>query len=220
MKKVRIFTVFLTCLMSFLVTKDLLAAEYQFSPGDVVTVSVWGYDDQFQGKNASAIAGNELVIRPDGRMSFPLVGEIQASGLTIAELTNRITAGLSEYIVNPKVSVNVVKFHTIRLYVLGEVAKPGMYEVEKQHNILDAIGMAGGQTKDAAKKKVMIIRSGQTDQPITVNLLKLLKDGDMSQNQVLNDGDVVYLSSNGRLDIARDILPYLSGLYYATHLHD
>ncbi|MDF2656773.1 MAG: polysaccharide export protein [Bacillota bacterium] len=216
MKKFLIFALLLplwtTCFMADVES----APEYRLLPGDVVTVSVWGYADQFQSKDA----GNELLIRPDGAMSFPIVGEIQASGLTVTELTDRITAGVGEYIVNPKVSVNVVRFHTIRIYVLGEVVKPGMYEVEKQHNLLDAIGMAGGQTKDAAKKKVMILRNGQTEHPITVNLLKMLKDGDMSQNHVLNDGDVVYLSSNGRLDIARDILPYLSGLYYATHLHD
>ena len=168
------------------------AEEYRIGAGDVLTIGVWGFED---------LQGKELVVRPDGNVNFPLVGEVPAAGMTGSELTEKMTTGLSEYVKNPQVTVNVVKFHTTRVYVLGEVAKPGMYELEKQHNLLDAIGIAGSYTKEAAKKKVTIIRKDQTGDPIKVNLMNIWEKGDMTQNYALNDGDVVYLSDNGKIDI-------------------
>lgn len=172
--------------------KDVGTKDYHLGAGDVLTIGVWGFED---------LQGKELVVRPDGKVNFPLVGEVQAAGMSTEELTAKMTTGLSEYVKNPQVTVNVFKFHTTRVYVLGEVAKPGMYELEKQHNLLDAIGIAGSYTKEAAKKKVTIIRKDQTGTPIKVNLMNIWEKGDMTQNYTLNDGDVVYLSDNGKIDI-------------------
>lgn len=176
-------------------TVNIVGAEdYKLAAGDVLTIGVWGFED---------LQGEELVVRPDGKVNFPLVGEVQAAGLTGSELTSKLTTGLGEYVKNPQVTVNVFKFHTTRIYVLGEVAKPGMYELEKQHNLLDAIGIAGSYTEEAAKKKVIIIRKDQTGDPIKVNLMNIWEKGDMTQNYALNDGDVVYLSDNGKIDIPK-----------------
>ena len=168
------------------------AEEYHLSPGDVLTIGVWGYED---------LLAKELLVKPDGNIGFPLVGEVQAAGKSSVELSGILTTGLSEYVKDPKVTVNVFKLHTTRVYVLGMVEKPGMYELEKQHNLLDAIGMAGSYTKEAAKKRVTIIRKDQTVPPIKVNLMNIWEKGDMTQNYALNDGDVVYLSDNGKIDI-------------------
>ena len=168
------------------------AGEYRLGAGDVLNVTVWGYEN---------LQVKELVVRPDGNISFPLVGEIKASGSSTGQLTENLTQGLSEYMKEPKVTVNILKFHTTRVYVLGMVTKPGMYELEKQHNLLDAIGIAGSYTKEAAKKKVTIIRNDQTRTPIKVNLMNIWEKGDMSQNYALGDGDVVYLSDNGQVNI-------------------
>lgn len=168
------------------------AGEYSLRAGDVLNVTVWGYEN---------LQVKELVVRPDGNISFPLVGEIKASGSSTRQLTENLTQGLSEYMKEPKVTVNILKFHTTRVYVLGMVNKPGMYELEKQHNLLDAIGIAGSYTKEAAKKKVTIIRNDQNRTPIKVNLMNIWEKGDMSQNYALGDGDVVYLSDNGQINI-------------------
>ena len=173
-------------------TKAAVPADYHLGAGDVLTVGVWGREE---------LQAKELVIKPDGKVAFPLVGEVQAAGATTEELTGTLTTGLSEYLKDPKVTVNVFKFHTTRVYVLGMVAKPGLYELEKQHNLLDAIGMAGSYTKEAAKKKVIIIRKDQTGDPIKVNLMNIWEKGDMTQNYALGDGDVVYLSDNGQINI-------------------
>ena len=183
------------------------AEDYRLGAGDVLTVGVWGYED---------LQAKELVVRPDGNIDFPLVGEVQAAGVTSAELNKQLTTGLGEYVKNPKVSVNIFKFHTTRVYVLGKVNKPGMYELEKQHNLLDAIGMAGSYTKEAAKKKVVIIRKDQTGPPIKVNLMNIWEKGDMTQNYALGDGDVVYLSDNGQIDIPS----ILSSAYQLAHFTD
>jgi len=155
-----------------------------------------------------------IMIRPDGKISFPLVGEVTAAGLTTSQFTDLITKVLREYVNEPKVTVNVVKFRTTRVYALGEVVRPGMYELDKNHNLLDAIGIAGGYTQYAAKKLVFVLRNGKTEQPLKINLLRLLKEGDMSQNVPLGEGDVVYITSSGKLDFARDILPFIYGAYY------
>lgn len=189
------------------------AQEYQLAPGDVLEISVWGYED---------LHVKEIAVRPDGRIAFPLAGEVQAAGLSPAALNQAITGLLSNYVKNPMVTVNIMKYGTTRVYVLGEVAKPGMYELEKQHNLLDAIGAAGSYTQYAAKKKIYVIRKEQeaVSTKLKVNLLKLLEKGDMSQNIALNDGDIVYLTSSGKLDFARDILPWISAAYYTDRIEN
>lgn len=183
--------------------------EYKLGPGDVISVGVWGYED---------LKNEELVIRPDGKLSFPLAGELNVQGMTAGELTTALTTKLGKYVIEPNVTVNVAKFRTTRVYVLGEVTKPGMYELEKQHNLLDAIGMAGSYTKRAAKKEIFIIHKENVDKPQKVNLLKLLRNGDVSQNVALNEGDVVYLTSNGKITFATDVLPWITAIYQVDRL--
>jgi len=208
------------------------AGEYVLGPGDVLAISVWGHDELAISKsvmtqtgtaysNLNAVPGG-LLVRPDGKISFPLVGDITAAGCTTGQFTANLTKALAEYIVSPQVTVNIVRLRTTRVYVLGEVLRPGMYELDKQHSLLDAIGVAGGYTQYAAKKEVYVIRSGQHDNKARqkINLLKLLKTGDLSQNVALNEGDVVYLSSSGKIDFARDILPFLTGAYYLDRAND
>ena len=174
--------------------------DYHLCPRDILSISVWGVED---------LKVEGLEVRDDGKLAFPIVGEMQVTGLSPRELMQTISGALNGYVNNPKVTVNVVKYHTTRIYVVGEVAKPGLYELEKQHNLMDGITIAGGYTQDAAKKKVIIISQGGTSKPLEVNLLEMLKKGDMSKNISLKDGDTVYLTSNGRIDIGRDIMPII-----------
>jgi polysaccharide export outer membrane protein len=183
--------------------------EYKLGPGDVISVGVWGYED---------LKNEQLVVRPDGKLSFPLAGELNVQGMTAGELTTALTTKLGNYVIDPNVTVNVAKFRTTRVYVLGEVNKPGMYELEKQHNLLDAIGMAGSYTKRAAKKEIFVIHRDNVDKPQKVNLLNLLRKGDVSQNIALNEGDVVYLTSNGKITFATDVLPWITAVYQVDRL--
>lgn len=202
----------ITAIIVFITPIQLvMATEYHLAPGDILSIGVWGYEE---------LQLKQVIVRPDGRVSFPLVGEIKAEGISTGEFTDGLTKKLSVYIKNPQVTVNVEKFHTTRIYVLGQVNKPGMYEIERQHNLLDAISMAGSYTKDAAKKKVMVLRKAEPGKVQTANLVNLLNKADLTQNYTLADGDIVFLKDNGRIDFARDIMPFVSGWYYIDNMKD
>ena len=211
MKRCILFMVLAMYVMGIFSSVPVQAQGYQLTAGDVIALDVWGFAE---------LQVAEAIIRPDGKVSLPLVGEVKAAGLAIDEFSAMLSTGFAEYIKVPKVAVNVVKFHTTRVYVLGEISKPGMYEIERQHNLLDAIGAAGGYTKDAAKKKVSIIRNAQTKEPEIINLFDILKKGDMGKNVTLRDGDVVFLSGNGKVNFAADVLPWISATYQVKRMND
>ncbi|HBS58401.1 MAG TPA: sugar transporter [Firmicutes bacterium] len=180
-------------------SRPAFSQDYVLGPGDILDISVYGHEElQFKG----------ITVGADGKIAFPLVREVEAGGLTVAQLTGQMTVLLSEFVQRPFVTINIEKYRTTRVYVLGEVTKPGLYEIEKQHNLLDAIGLAGGYTKTAAKKKVFVIHRDTPGQPVKVDFLKLLERGDMKQNVALNDGDVVYLTSNHKIFFPQDLLLY------------
>lgn len=180
--------------------------KYHMTAGDFISISVLGHED---------MQVKEVEIRPDGVIAMPLTGEMKAAGLSPGELTLKITEALSRYVKNPVVTINILRYHATRIYVLGEVNKPGLYEIGRQHNVLDALGAAGGYTKYAAKKNVFLLRKGATrsEDMVKVNVLSMLTKGDMTQNYELNDGDVLFLSSNGKITFSEDILPWLTGAY-------
>lgn len=183
---------FLVFASVFGVNFSVCAAEYHLGAGDVLSISVWGFDE-FEVKNA--------IIGSDGSVDFPVIGELKVVGISSNVLAENIALRLKKYMRDPKVSVIITKYRTTRVYVFGEVYKPGMYEIDKQCNILDALGIAGGYTDRAAKKNLFVIRKEQQGEALKVNLLNLLRKGDMTQNYALGDGDVLYLTSNNKIDI-------------------
>jgi len=202
----------LTVLLLLLLAPRVNAAtgDYILHPSDELTINVFGCPEL-----SFPAPGNpdSITIRSDGKISFPLVGEVKAEGLTTQDLAELLDKSLKKYYVNPVVTVNVLHFSTQRVYVFGEVNAPGLYELDKSRNLLDAIGAAKGWTKEAAKTKVFVIRKNQTDHPIRVNLLDLLNKGNLSENLCLQEGDIIYLTENHRIDVTKDILPWTQ-VYY------
>lgn len=197
-------------------TGTACAEEYYMRPGDELNIVV----TQQQDLGNSSTNQSPFVVRPDGNVSFPLVGEIHAEGMTVSQFTDVLQQGLSRYIVDPDVSVNISKLGRVRVYVFGEVRKPGAVELEKGHTVIDAIGAAEGFTRDTAKKKIFLIHQDQPKSLIPINLNNMLKTGDMSQNVTLREGDILYLTKNHRIDFARDIAPILSSIYMVTEAKD
>lgn len=197
-------------------TGTACAEEYYMRPGDELNIVV----TQQQDLGNSSSNQSPFVVRPDGNVSFPLVGEIHAEGMTVSQFTDVLQQGLSRYIVDPDVSVNISKLGRVRVYVFGEVRKPGAVELDKGHTVIDAIGAAQGFTRDTAKKKIFLIHQDQPKSLIPINLNNMLKTGDMSQNITLREGDILYLTKNHRIDFSRDIAPILSGLYMVTEAKD
>ena len=176
--------------------------DYIMCPGDQLQVVVYGHEDLSSPPNSNT---TPYTVRPDGKVTFPLIGDIDVTGKTVTEFTRQLEASLAEYLVRPQVSVNI------------EVKKPGLYELEKSHRVLDALGKAEGFTEKAAKKKIFLIRKG-AEEPVLVNINNFLKKSDQSQNYVLNEGDCLYLTSNGKIDIVRDIMPFISGAYMVSEI--
>ena len=197
-------------------TGTACAEEYYMRPGDELNIVV----TQQQDLGNSSTNQSPFVVRPDGNVSFPLVGEIHAEGMTVSQFTDVLQQGLARYIVDPDVSVNISKLGRVRVYVFGEVRKPGAVELEKGHTVIDAIGAAQGFTRDTAKKKIFLIHQDQPKSLIPINLNNMLKTGDMSQNVTLREGDILYLTKNHRIDFARDIAPIFSSNYMITEEKD
>ncbi|MCM8780982.1 MAG: polysaccharide biosynthesis/export family protein [Candidatus Omnitrophica bacterium] len=157
--------------------------EYVLGEEDILRISVWQNPDLDQ----------EVIVRPDGKVSFPLIGDVVAVGLTITELDQQITERLKEYIRSPEVSISLKKLGGKKVIVLGEVARPGVYSVTGARTVLEAVGLAGGFTKDAVASSVILIRGGfQSPQAQRLNLTKALV-GDTRQNIPLQSEDIIFI---------------------------
>ncbi len=193
--------------------------EYVMAPGDTLQIYVYGHDELSTRRESSDSA---YVVRPDGKLFFPLIGELSVVGKTVPEFTAEMERRLSEYIIHPDVTVNVTKLGGTRVFVLGEVRSPGMFTLSRSHRMLDAVGAAGGFTEYAAKKNVYLIRDihddGTAGQVEKLNLNDYLRKGDMSQNVELQEGDCLYFTSNNKIDFSKDIMPWVYGYYYIDRL--
>jgi polysaccharide biosynthesis/export protein len=156
---------------------------YAVQPGDILAVSVWK-EPSLQGP---------VLIRPDGGFSFPLAGEIDARGKSVAELQKLLTDRLKKYISEPVVSVSVQDVKGNKVYVLGQVNKPGEFVVNPSVNAMQALSMAGGPNAFANTGGIFILRrgSGGTQTAIPFNYGDVLKAKRLEQNIDLQSGDIV-----------------------------
>ena len=152
--------------------------EYVVGVDDVLRIRVWDHKDLDQ----------ELPVRADGKISFPLAGEVQASGLTISHLTNLLTERLSKSVRNPNVSVIVKEMRSYRVHFVGQVVKPGVYPITAGTPLLQAVTLAGGPAEGADLSAAYVVRDNKR---IPVDLHKLLQEGNLSQNIPLRTGDTV-----------------------------
>ncbi|MGB9149744.1 MAG: polysaccharide biosynthesis/export family protein [Burkholderiales bacterium] len=158
------------------------ANEYRIGPEDVLDISVWKED----------ALKKEVLVRPDGGISFPLVGELQALDKTPAQIQQEITQKLTRYIPNPVVSVSVLRIVSNKIYVVGKVNRPGEFLTGRNLDVLQALSMAGGLTPYAAENKIKILRrEGGKEISIPFEYAKVQSGNDLSQNIQLKRGDVV-----------------------------
>lgn len=158
-------------------------AEYKLGPGDLIEVGVFGIDEY----------RHTIRISATGVVKLPLIDPVNASGLTAAELEEKL-AGLlgGEVIKNPQVSVFVKEYRSQPVYVLGAVQRPGQYQITMQMRVIDALSMAGG-AQPTAGDEVTIQRPlpNGGEQTITVDLAKIVETGDLQQNVLVQGGDVI-----------------------------
>jgi len=149
---------------------------YILGAEDVITVRVWREQD---------LSGPHT-IRPDGKITMPLIKEIQAAGLTPNKVAEAITAALSKFVNSPDVAVSVDDVRSRRYFVDGEINRPGAYPLATPTTAFEAITMAGGFREFANKKHIVILRG---DKRIKFNWSEVLKGKNLSQNINLENGD-------------------------------
>jgi len=134
------------------------------------------------------------VVRPDGKISFPLLGDIEAKGITISQLSKDLADKLSTVLKEPRVTISIKQFGGRKVIVLGEVNHPGVYRPAGETTLLEIIAMAGGYTKDAITKNVVVI-SGNMDKPQAkaYNLLAAVRNTDYTQNILIRGGEIIYI---------------------------
>lgn len=157
-------------------------ASYLLGPEDMVKISVWKDEHLTQ----------EVVVRPDGMISFPLVGDVLAAGRTVEDVRLELIKRLSKFVSTPHVSVLVTKILSYKVYVIGRVNKPGEFQVGHHTDVLQALSMAGGLTPYASENDIKIIRrNGAEEHVFYFRYGDVQKGKDLQQNMILQRGDVV-----------------------------
>jgi len=177
----------MTLALSSAVTPAAWAAppdsSYTVKPGDILSVSVWKEPD-LQGP---------VLVRPDGAFSFPLAGQMDARNKTVQELQQMVTERLKKFISDPVVTVSVQEIKGNKVYVIGQVTKPGEFIVNPRVDVMQALSMAGGTTPFAALGDIMILRrtDGGQQQAQPFRYTDVIRGKNLEQNITLQAGDVV-----------------------------
>lgn len=157
---------------------------YRLGAEDVLLISVWK-DEQLT---------REVVVRPDGMFSFPLVGDIQAEDRTVDEIRTDLVKRLTKYIPNPNVSAAVTKVLSYKIYVVGRVNKPGEYLIGHYTDVLQALSLAGGLTPFASENDIKVIRRLKGQQKVFLFRYGDVRKGqELEQNILLQRGDSVII---------------------------
>jgi polysaccharide export outer membrane protein len=131
-------------------------------------------------------------VKPDGKVSYPLVGDVQVGGLTTAQAKEALEQSLHDYIPGAVAAVSVTQLGSLQYYVVGKVNKPGMYNVSKPLTVLQALAMAGGLTPYAKESDIIILRnSGKETVQLPFDYKSIKKGKNVEENIILERGDVV-----------------------------
>lgn len=157
-------------------------AEYLIQPGDVLQISVWKETD----------LQAEVLVRPDGGLSFPLAGDLHAEGLSIPQLTKVLVERIQKFIPDPVVTVATKTIGGNHIYVVGKVNRPGDYAFSRPIDVMQALAMAGGATPFASLSDIRILRrEGDRQIAIRFNYNRIEDGKSLAENIVLRSGDTV-----------------------------
>jgi len=172
-------------LLPLLILKPMAFAiepEYIIGPGDVLEISVW--------KDESLT--REVVIPPDSVLSFPLVGDIRVSNMTVADLRGRVTEKIVEYVPDATVTIMLLQINSLKAYVIGKVNQPGEFQIAMDTNVMQILSMAEGLNPYASESKIHILRQAEGQSiKIPFNYKEVIKGKKLEQNIILQRGDVV-----------------------------
>lgn len=176
-------------LFILLLSTTAIAEEYRVGDGDLLTISVYSHPD----------LESEVRVDGEGRITFALIGELKVGGLTVSDIEKRLAALLEDgYIKKAHVKVFIKEYKSKKVTVLGEFVKPGLVELTGVSTLLEVISSAGGVTPNAGddlfiQRKIFTEAVKAKDITLTVNLKRLLEDGDITANVTVHDGDSIYV---------------------------
>lgn len=182
--------VLLIPVLLILSTSDLFSQEalphskdYHIGIGDILEIVTWKEPD---------FSREEILVRLDGKISFPLLDDIPAFGQTTTQLKKSIESKLKEYVSDPSVTVTVRDAASQRFYILGEVVNTGEYPIVKELTVLQAFALAGGFTEWASKKEIILFRKENgKEKVIEINYKDIINDKDFSQNVLIEADDTI-----------------------------
>jgi len=156
---------------------------YKIGSGDILEITTWKEPD---------FSREEVLVRIDGKITFPLLGDIQASGRTPLQLKKNIETGLKDFVESPVVTVTVRNSESQKFYILGEVVNTGEYNLIKDLTVLQAFALAGGFTEWASKKEIILMRyEDGKDKIYRINYKDIMKGKDFSQNIHIKANDTI-----------------------------
>lgn len=158
------------------------ANNFYVGPGDVLEVSVWNDETLTR----------EVIVRPDGFISFPLIGEVKAEGRTVDEIRQAVEEQMQDYVPDVPVTVMLLSLSSTRVYVIGKVQQPGGFLLNDETRFLQILSLAGGLTTFADRGGIVVIRDhGQEQELIEIDYDEIAKGKDLSQNIILEPGDTI-----------------------------
>ncbi len=177
----------------------LFAQDYRVGEEDVLKITVYDHPDL---TTVARVSG-------DGLITLPLIGAVKVTGLSTAQISQKLTDLLADgYIVDPHVSVFVEEFRSRKTIIMGQVNKPGVYALSGNTTFLELLSKAGGLTKEAGDKAIIkrkILSPVKQESIITIDLKKLLEEGDTSSDVMLVDGDNIYVAKAGVFYITGEV---------------
>ena len=173
---------------------NLRISEFVLGAGDTVEFAVYRQDD----------LKRSVKIDTSGKVMFPLIGDIQVAGKSIFTLRDELKERYSVYLVNPQITVTVTAISSKKFMVLGEVTTPGVFTIDTDLTIIEAIAKAGGMTHDAKENKVIVIRRGkEKPELLSFSFKDVWEKGDVTRDVTLRPGDIVYVSTKTIADVSR-----------------
>lgn len=193
------FLLFLTSfciLLCLLLPPDTLAENYIIGSGDVLMIDVYDHDDL---KKTVRVSNN-------GSIVIPFVGQVQVGGMTIPDVTRKLTALLANgYIINPQVTIFIEEFRSKKVVVLGQINRPGILELRGATTFLEIISQAGGLKQEAGDTATIKRIQDGKQEVFTVDIKSMVEGGDLSQNILIQDGDTIYIPKGGMCYVTGEV---------------